>query len=225
MTSQRFKLDMTYMLTFHDALRRELGHLTRVAATTTEDPRHIVATAAGWQMFKSYLGTHHSCEDDTLWPVMVQALSERPDDLALLAALEAEHAAIDPLFRAIDATVADPASGREALGDLTGALSATVNAHLRHEEAEGLPLIDATVTEEQWQHFGQEHGRRLMFDAPRVLPWVTDGVDEATVEHILVGLPEPVRTMYRDQWLPASRQSDRWAAPGGQAATTSKEGS
>jgi hypothetical protein len=30
--------DMTIMLAFHDALRRELGHIARVAAIRTDDP-------------------------------------------------------------------------------------------------------------------------------------------------------------------------------------------
>jgi hemerythrin-like domain-containing protein len=216
MNNNGYRLDMTFMFTFHNALRRELDQLARVTTTTSDDP-DIMATAPGWQMFKSYLGVHHSCEDDTLWPVMEKALSERPDDLALLAALEAEHAAIDPLFRAIDATVANPASGRERLGDLTDALATTVNAHLRHEETEGLPLIDATVTEEQWQNFGEEHSKRMGSEAPRALPWVLEGADKVTTDHILQGMPEPVRTIYRDEWLPAYRQSGLWGGARGRS--------
>ncbi len=113
--SKDYHHDMTMMLAFHDALRRELGHIARVAATRTDDPRRIMATAVGWQMFKSYLQVHHSCEDDLLWPVMEKTLADRDDDLALLAALEAEHAAIDPLLNAIDATLANPASGPSEL--------------------------------------------------------------------------------------------------------------
>ena len=94
--STDYKHDMAMMLAFHDALRRELGHIARVTASRTDDPRHVMATAAGWQMFKNYLHVHHGCEDDVLWPALERTLADRPDDLALLAAMEAEHAAIEP---------------------------------------------------------------------------------------------------------------------------------
>ncbi len=218
-TTKEYRLDMTMMFAIHGALRRELGHIARVAAKSSDDARHVMVTAAGWQMFKSYLHLHHACEDDMLWPVMEKSLAERPDDLALLAALEAEHAAIDPLIRAIDATLANlanPSSGSERLGDLADALSTTINTHLRHEEGEGLGLIDANVTEQQWQDFGQEHGKRNGPDAPRYLPWLLDGLDDAAAEHILERIPGPLRAAYRDEWLGAYHRSDRWAGPGGQ---------
>jgi hemerythrin-like domain-containing protein len=209
-SSKDYKHDMAMMFAFHDALRRELGYIARVTAATTDDPRRVMATAAGWEMFKTYLHVHHGCEDDVLWPAMGKTLAERPDDLALLAALEAEHAAIDPLLNAIDATLANPAGGPEHLGDLSDALATTLNAHLSHEEDEGLALIDVTVSDEQWQDFGQEHSRRLGPEAPRVFPWMLDGLDEVKAEHILRSVPEPVRALYRDQWVGAYRQLDRW---------------
>jgi hemerythrin-like domain-containing protein len=210
--STDYKHDMAMMLAFHDALRRELGHIARVTASRTDDPRHVMATAAGWQMFKNYLHVHHGCEDDVLWPALEKTLADRSDDLALLAAMEAEHGAIDPLLTAIDATLANPASGPERLGDLADALATTLGAHLRHEEGEGLHLIDATITDEQWQDFGQEHGQRFGAEAPRVFPWILDGLDAAKTEHILKFVPEPLRAVYRNQWLGAYQQLDRWGA-------------
>ena len=66
--------------------------------------------------------------------------------LTLLAALEAEHAKIDPLLGAIDAALSDRDSGSQRLGALTSELATAVIDHLAHEEAAGLELIDATVT-------------------------------------------------------------------------------
>lgn len=40
MTSSTFKLDMTMMLTIHDAFRRELARIATITANTTDDPRH-----------------------------------------------------------------------------------------------------------------------------------------------------------------------------------------
>lgn len=91
------KNDMTIMYAFHDALRRDLERLARVTARADDDPKHILRTAVGWEMFKSYLQLHHSAEEDLLWPPMRDALAVDSPGMALLDATEAEHAAIDPL--------------------------------------------------------------------------------------------------------------------------------
>jgi hemerythrin-like domain-containing protein len=206
------RLDMTLMYAMHNALRRELEHIARITARMDDDPRRILASAAGWVIFKKALHIHHGAEDDALWPAMRQALADRPDDLALVEAMEAEHAAIDPLIAAIDAAVADRDSGPERVGDLTGALAGALGGHLTHEEGEALPLIEATVTPQQWQHFGEVHRSRTGPDAPRLTPWLLDGADEQTVATMLALLPEPVRAAYRDQWQPAYAALARWNA-------------
>lgn len=210
--TKAFRLDMTMMLAIHDALRRELQHITRITADPTDDPSRILHSAAGWQMFKTYLHVHHTCEDDLLWPVMEQKLADRPDDLALVVALDAEHATIDPLLSAIDAALADRDSGPRRLGALTDALATALTAHLSHEETDGLALIDATVAERQWEQFGNEHGKRLRPEAPRYLPWLLEGQDSRKTDRILENIPELLRHAYRDQWRPAYAEFDRWAA-------------
>jgi hemerythrin-like domain-containing protein len=206
------RLDMTLMYAMHSALRRELEYIARITAGTDDDPRRILASAAGWATFKKALHVHHSTEDDALWPVMRQARAGRPDDLALLAAMEAEHAAIDPLIEAIDAALADRDTGPGQLGDRTDALAAALRGHLKHEEDQALPLIQATVTPQQWQHFGAVHGSRTGPDAPQLIPWLLDGADDQTAAAMMALLPEPVRAAYRDQWQPAYAATDRWSA-------------
>ncbi|NDU71305.1 hemerythrin domain-containing protein [Actinomadura sp. DSM 109109] len=191
------------MYAMHNALRRELEHLAKVTAREDDDPRRILAAAAGWELFKTALHAHHTAEDEALWPVLRQTLHGRADDLALLDAMEAEHAAVDPLIEAIDI-------GAEPVGDLVDALATALTAHLAHEEKEALPLIDATMTPEQVQNFGQVHGRHVGPDAPRVLPWLLDGVDEATAASTLSVLPEPARAAFETQWRPAYRALERW---------------
>ena len=117
---------MTRMYIMHDVLRRELERIARVTARSDDDPKHIMRTAIGWELFKSFLHIHHTAEDVAPWPVMRQALARRPDELALLDAMEAEHAAIDPMLNAIDATLADRNSAPDVLGALTDALAAVL---------------------------------------------------------------------------------------------------
>lgn len=207
-------LDMSLMQAMHNALRRELEHITRTTERTDTDPRRILATAAGWEMFKKALHVHHGAEDEALWPVMRQALADRPDDLALLDAMEAEHDAIDPLIAEIDAALTDPEHGPERVAAGADALRSALTGHLKHEEDQTLPLIDATLTPEQWGHFGQVHGSRTGPDAPRLTPWLLDGAPEETVAKTLALLPEPVRAAYREQWQPAYAALDRWNSAG-----------
>jgi iron-sulfur cluster repair protein YtfE (RIC family) len=206
------KLDMTAMYAMHDALRRELAHLARVTSKVDDDPRRVLSSAVGWHLFKKSLHIHHTAEDDALWPALRATLADRPEDLALLEAMEAEHAAIDPIIGAIDATLADPNAESGRLGDLTDALSTGLAAHLKHEEDAAIPLIQMTATAQQWAHFGQIHGQRIGPDAPRLLPWLLDGADEQTIKTILAPLPEPARAAYAAQWRPAYTALAHWSA-------------
>jgi iron-sulfur cluster repair protein YtfE (RIC family) len=205
-----FRLDMTMMFAMHDALRRELERIARVAARPGDDPRRILKTAAGWQLFTTFLRVHHTSEDIALWPVMRDVLAGRQDDLALLDAMEAEHAAIDPLLAEVEAALADRDHGTERLGGLIDALVTSLTGHLRHEESQGLPLIDATLTEQQWLRFSQVHRERVGGDAPRYLPWILDGADAPTTDLILGRMPEPVLAAY-PEWRAAYADLDLYA--------------
>lgn len=127
-------LDMTMMFAIHDALRRELERIARITSRVDEDPRHVLSTAVGWELFKKFLTAHHTSEDLTVWPVMYKALAGRDSETALLDAMEAEHAVIDPLLTDIDAALADRDTGAERLGGLVETLFTDLNAHLDHEE-------------------------------------------------------------------------------------------
>ena len=205
-----FKNDMTMMYAMHDALRRELGQIAHVTARPDDDPKHILRTAAGWEMFKFYLQVHHTAEDDLLWPAMRKALPDDSDGVALLDAMEAEHSAIDPLLAAIDATLADRDSAPQRLGELTDALASALRGHLDHEEADGLALIDATVTAEQWQAFGVEGGKRIADDVWRFVPWMLEGATPDVTAAVLGRFPAPLQQAYRDEWQPAYAKLTLW---------------
>ncbi|MFD0902162.1 hemerythrin domain-containing protein [Actinomadura sediminis] len=205
-------LDMTAMYAMHDALRRELEHLAKITARLDDDPRSLLRTAVGWELFTKSLHIHHTAEDDALWPALRESLAERPDDLALLEAMEAEHAAVDDVMAAIDTALSDPGAPVDRLGDLTDSLVTGLTAHLKHEEDQALPLIQAVATPQQWAHFGQVHGQRIGPDAPRLIPWLLEGATEETVATMLAPLPEPARAAYTTQWQPAYTALNRWSA-------------
>jgi len=210
MTEQTFTLDMSMMFAVHDALRRDLEQIARVTADPTDDPKHVLSAAVGWEMFKTFLRVHHTAEDVTVWGVMEGALQERPDDQLILDAMEAEHAAIDPMLLAIDATLADRDADRGTLGDLVDALTTSLSGHLRHEETEGLRLIDSTLTPAQWKTFSEDHRARIGGNAQRYLPWLLDGASPGTVTGILGKMPEPLQQAYANEWRTAYEQLNLW---------------
>jgi len=207
-----FKLDMSMMFALHDALRRELVQVTRIATLKDDDPGPLLRAALGWELFKKFLLVHHTTEDDVLWPALRSRLVGHPDQLALAGALEDEHAVIEPLLTAIDAAAADPGYGYQRFGDLTDELVAKLTAHLTHEETDGLPLIDASLTPQQWQHFAQTHGERLTGDAARYMPWLLNGASSQMLDAVLGKFPPPLLAAYREQWAPKYAALTIWPA-------------
>jgi len=203
-------IDMTRMYLMHDALRRELDRMARATARANGDPKTVMRTALGWVLFKKFLHIHHTAEDVALWPVMRAALAGRPDELALLDAMEAEHAAIQPLLDAVDATVADRNSRPDVLSGLTDALAGVLRGHLKHEEDEALAVIDATITPEQWQAVVDQHNRLGADDMPRMLSWVLEDASAYGIEAMLSSAPPSARALYRSEWQPAYAALDLW---------------
>ncbi len=195
--STDFKLDMTMMFAYHDALRRDLKQISQMEARSD-----------GWELFETLLHVHHTAEDDALWPVVRDAVGGRPDDLELLDAMAAEHATLGPLLETIAAARAAGESAPHARAELATKL----REHLTHEENAALPLIDDTLTEEQWMSFGRAATERVAPNMPQYLPWLLDGADEDTTARILRLIPEPVQQTYRAEWQPAYAGKDWWAA-------------
>ena len=191
------------MYAMHQALRREAAQLDRIT-----EPGRSLPTAVGWRLFKQALRLHHTAEDQALWPPMRHTLAGRPRERALLEAMEAEHAGIDQLIQTIDLAVTD--LGSEWLNDLVHALVIGVCGHLDHEEDRTVPLIQATVTVEQWRRFGQTHASLVGADAPHMLPWLLDGADPHTVRALLAPLPEPARVAFHQRWWPAYTAVTKW---------------
>jgi iron-sulfur cluster repair protein YtfE (RIC family) len=194
--TDNFKLDMSVMLAFHDALRRDLKAVAQM------DRR-----SAGWDLFERLLHVHHTAEDEALWPVVRDAVNGDVDDLALLDEMAAEHAAIGPLLEAIDAAL----ERGDSAADARAGVAARLEQHLGHEEESALPLIDRTLTEEQWMSFGQASTERVGPDMPLFLPWLLDGADADFANGMLGRLPQPVQQSYKNEWQPAYAARDWWA--------------
>lgn len=213
-----YQLDMSMMIAMHDALRRELAQVGRIASRRDDNPGKQLRAALGWELFGKFLLVHHQTEDDVLWPTLRARVAGQPDRLALVDALEQEHAVIGPLLTAIDAAAADPDHGYQRFGDIVDELSTKLNGHLAHEESDGLALIDVSLTPQEWQHFAQVHGERLRADAPMYMPWLLNGASPQSLDAVLSKFPPPLLTAYREQWAPTYAALDVWNATGDPAA-------
>jgi hypothetical protein len=207
-----YTLDMSMMFAIHDALRRELVQVARIASRPDDNPGKLLRAALGWELFKKFLLVHHQTEDDTLWPALRARVAGQPDRIAVADELEAEHSVIEPLLTAIDAAAADPDYGYQRFGDIVDELTTKLTAHLAHEEADGLALIDASLTPQDWRRFAQVQSERLGGDAPRYMPWLLNGASPQMLDEILDKFPPPLLAAYREQWGPGYAALDVWNA-------------
>jgi len=207
------KVDFTFMYAAHDAFNRDLLRLAAaVKAGRTADP----AVLAGWATFKRQLHVHHTAEDRWLWPAL-RDKATRPGEVAVLDAMEAEHARIDPLLSRVDASLT--ATGLAGLAGNASALASALAAHMEHEEDRALPLVEAHLGPEGWAAFGKAAGKSEgLSGAAELFPWMLDGAPADTSKRLLSMLPPPARLLYRAVWRPGYARTPRWgqrdASPG-----------
>ncbi|HEU5266482.1 MAG TPA: hemerythrin domain-containing protein, partial [Jatrophihabitans sp.] len=207
-------VDLTMMYVAHNAFIRDLHRLTEACV---DNRAFTPATVAGWRGFVEQLHLHHRAEDASLWP-RLRAQPLRWDEVAVLDAMELEHAGLEVLLERAENAFADCRA--DALDTALRALTEALTGHLRHEEDEALPLVAAHLDARDWDDFVDE-ARRLqggVGGAAKYLPWLLDGATDDTRARVLRLLPPPVRMLYRRVWAPRYRRSSWWQArPGGAA--------
>ena len=186
--------DQSGMYVIHHAFRRDLDRFqAAVRATPVDDQDTWRALAARWQRFAEVLHHHHTVEDEHIWPVMQRRLEERcePGGLEALHAMAAEHDLVDPALEACGrgfATMAERPSDdqRNALEVHVTATRTTLLDHLRHEETEALPLLQRTMTADD---FAASEAAAQRAYPPRTLPflvpWVADGLPQEAIDRTL----------------------------------------
>jgi hypothetical protein len=205
-----YRLDMTTMFTIHDAFRRNLVVISKVAAEADPDGAPPLQSQVGWHLFKKFLLVHHQTEDDVVWPALRAHVKDDSDRVAVVDVLEAEHSAIEPLLVAIDAALGE---NNSPLTEVVGELATKLSGHLDNEESIGLGLIDEFLTPAEWQGFAREHGARLINDASTYVPWLLDQADPVATENFLSTIPAPLAAAYREQWSPDYAALRLWDAP------------
>jgi hypothetical protein len=200
------KVDFTFMYAAHDAFNRDLRRLAAAAGSgRIADP----AVRTGWATFKKQLHIHHTAEDRWLWPALRDKVT-RPDEVSVLDAMEAEHLGLDPLLSRVDASLT--ATGLARLTENAGALASALAAHMEHEEARALPLVEQHLGPEGWAAFGKAAGKSGgLRGAAELFPWILDGAPADTSTRLLGMLPPPARLLYRTLWRPGYARTPRWA--------------
>jgi len=195
-------VDFTMMYAAHDAFAR---HLNRVI--TAVDADGAASAVARWTLFATQLHIHHTAEDKSLWPKLLEAV-ELDEERAILDAMEREHAIIDPLLQRIEA--AFESSAREELSAALYELRDGLTAHMRHEENEALPLIQKYLGRTGWAKFGEDIRKTQGTSGGAVYcPWLLDGASDQAATKALAILPAPVRLLYRTVWVPKYQRSLR----------------
>jgi hypothetical protein len=176
-------IDIAPMYLMHHAFRRDVDAFAAVGTTVAVDDR------ARWErichrfaFFCTILHKHHSGEDRAMWPL----LAERGADPEVLAALEADHAGIDPLLTSVTTalrSLADGtggAAGRDRLTAAAVALRDALRAHLAREEREGMALVQRYLTPEDWDRLDREEFQKdyTPREIPAVAGWVAQGLPE-----------------------------------------------
>jgi hemerythrin-like domain-containing protein len=174
-------IDLAGMYLMHRGFRRDLHLFADVAAAVPHTDRTRWARIGRrFRLFATILHKHHHAEDVGLWPL----LAERGADQAVLDALEAEHAVVDPLLASAaedlqalaDGTGGEPARAR--LAHTTAELRDALCAHLAHEESDGMTQVQRHLTPEDWDRldrevFAKDYSAR---EVPAVIGWVAAGL-------------------------------------------------
>jgi hypothetical protein len=124
-------------------------------------------------------------------------LSGRGQDLSLLTEMVDEHSRLDPLLHEIDDTLhqASPARSTGLFAELADVLV----DHFEHEEKAALPLVQQTLSANEWKAFGDDQRRRIgLRGAGWFSPWLLDDAapDPSPMCHQHLCIPRPLLPGY-----------------------------
>ncbi len=195
-------VDTREMVVIHRVFRRELGLLPRLirgvadgdtarAARVTE---HLVDVTTG-------LTTHHTGEDELLWPLLMQRVGL---EATVVRRMEAQHEVVHERIGETQqwalrwAEHADVPS-RDELATAVDQMHAALVEHLDDEERLMLPIIAENVSQQEWDALG-EHGRASLPRGKKSLLFLGSILEDATDEEraeFLARLPLLARLMWR----------------------------
>ncbi|MFC7489897.1 MULTISPECIES: hemerythrin domain-containing protein [unclassified Knoellia] len=199
-TDQPRLTDTSVMVLLHTLPRREFRLAPGVVRRVADGERHRVAEVdQHLTLLTTFLHHHHGVEDDVLWPLLLDRVS---DELApVITLMESQHERLDALLGELGPAQASwresaSAKDRERLATILDELYVHLIEHLDAEEQRLLPIAARTVSQAEWDDMGHEAQRR----APRrgrtlVLGMFAHDGDPAVLRTMLRDAPPPVRAV------------------------------
>ncbi|WP_367130494.1 MULTISPECIES: hemerythrin domain-containing protein [Streptomyces] len=189
------------MAMVHQVFRREsrlLAELVQEAGLADTARARILAEH--WRLYSAGLHTHHTGEDEMLWPVLLPRLDL---DAEQVLAMEAQHHAltegIAEVQRLMDRWQARALlEDRDELAEALRTHHRQLCAHLDEEEREVMPLVALHVSPEQWHAVGE----RGLAETPRnrlmiALGAILEDASPEEREEFLARLPLPARVLWK----------------------------
>ncbi|MCW2526987.1 MAG: Hemerythrin cation binding domain protein [Pseudonocardiales bacterium] len=200
MNTSEAGVDTHEMVLIHRVIRRELGQLPRLFRSAANDRARSPIIGAHAREMLHFLHTHHTGEDELLFPLLRERAEIAPE---LMDRMDAQHAQVNDAVAAINTelpawtTSADAAAG-ERMATHIDATMPTLIHHLTEEEQKLLPIVSVTLTQREWDALGK-HGmnaipirRRLI-----ILGHISEEADDAEQQKFLQVVPAPARLAYK----------------------------
>lgn len=193
--------DTSGMLVIHRVLRRRFALLPHLVAGVGAGDRERAAVVAGHVAeFADLLHTHHETEDTHLW----EMLESRAPACALhVQRMRAQHESVAGLIIRVRFLLpewqrdADPEL-RDRLSETLDEVNTALGTHLGDEEATMLPVAAGTMSQREWDAFG-ELGRKAVPKSRLLvqLGYVLDTIEPSErAAWMRANLPAPVRGLY-----------------------------
>ncbi|MFD8996555.1 hemerythrin domain-containing protein [Streptomyces abikoensis] len=189
------------MAMVHQVFRRESRLLPElVQEVRPADTARSRILAEHWRLYSVGLHTHHTGEDEMLWPVLLPHLDL---DAEQVLAMEAQHHALTEGIAEVQRLMnrwqarALP-EDRDELAEALRTHHRQLCAHLDEEEREVMPLVALHVSAEQWHAVGE----RGLAETPRdrlmiALGAILEDASPEEREEFLARLPLPARVLWR----------------------------
>jgi hypothetical protein len=184
--------DASMNTNMHSAFKREILRLRDgLLRSDLSDGRATEGLARRYSFFSVTLHHHHLGEDRFLWPNVRPNAS--PQEVAVLDAMESEHEALASVLGAVDQDFGtlSVSSDKDQIAARLDELLEVLSGHTRHEEREGVPIVQKYLGEDDLKAFVTFN--RSGEDSSLVLPWVSDGATPTEVESTWGMIPAPVR--------------------------------
>jgi hemerythrin-like domain-containing protein len=193
-------VDTHEMVLIHRVIRREVGQLPRLFRAAAGDRARSKLIGAHAREMLDFLHTHHTGEDELLFPLLRKRTTLDPD---LMDRMDAQHAQVNDTVTALNADLpmwtatADASTGEKMAARIEVTMPALID-HLAEEEQKLLPIVSATLTQNEWDALGK-HGmsaipltRRLV-----ILGHITEETDDAERQRFMQVIPAPARLAYK----------------------------